>query len=111
MLRCASCELSRRFLADRNICPTFAAVEGTCVMAGTETAEDWLRGIVAEAFFDELADHANKARMRADGGGTDEIQAELFRFVPGFFVQVVKNFDVVGEEADGDRHHVGAAET
>ena len=47
--------------------------------------------------------------MRANSAGADEVEAEIGGFVLCFVVEVVENFHVVGNEADGDNHHVGSA--
>src|SRR5262245_40316243 len=86
-----------------------AAVGGANIVAGAERAEGEARGIIGQALFDKLADHAYEAAVGADSGGADEIEAEVGGFLPGFGVEVVDYFEVVGDEADGDGDNVGRA--
>ena len=52
------------------------------------------------SFDDQLADHADEARVSADGGGADHVDAELVAKLAGFRVEIVEHFQMVGDEAD-----------
>ena len=43
--------------------------------------------------------------MEADGGSSDELDAEFFRLGGSFFVQIVEDFHVIGDKADGLDDH------
>ena len=71
-------------------------------MAGAEGAQGESRILGIDALFDQLADHANETRMSANRAGANEIESEFTRFLLSFFVQIVEDFHVVGDEADGN---------
>jgi len=78
-------------------------------VARTEWSERQSCGALGDALLDELADHADETGMRADGGGADEIEAEMGGLLSCFVVEVVENLHMVGDEADRDGDHVGGS--
>ena len=55
----------------------------------------------------ELDDHADHGRVRPGGSGADHFDSELVAEGAGFGVEIVEDFHVIGEEADGDEDGIG----
>src|SRR5947208_245300 len=74
----------------------------------TITEREPLRILIHPLFY-QLPNHPHEARMRAHGTGADEIEAESVCILLRFFIKVVQDFNVVGDEADGDGDDIGSA--
>lgn len=73
-------------------------------------------GSSLDAFGDQVDQRCEERRMRAHGRGPGHRHSQGIGQIPGFFVQVVQNFHVVGQETDrmdedgGDTTFVKVAE-
>ena len=59
-----------------------------------------------EAFADQLADHFDEVRVRADRRGADHVEAKLGGELLRLRVEIVFHLHVIGDEADGRDDHV-----
>jgi hypothetical protein len=75
-------------------------------VAWTEAPDSALRRSRHGSFFDQLANHADKCRMRAGRSGANQLHSQLARYILRFDIEIVKYFHVIRNEADGRHQHV-----
>ena len=80
-----------------------AARLGTDVMGGTELPDRgrWPLRQRADPLLQEHSKHPHEAWMGADGPASNHLDAKLFAKGLRLHVQVVENFEVIGQKADG----------
>jgi len=76
-------------------------------VVGGELPDRLLFACWVETFLNEFAPHLDVAGMCADGGGSDHVQPQDAAGLLGFGVEVVQDFEVVGQEANGGDDYVG----
>jgi hypothetical protein len=62
---------------------------------------DAFAGAPGESFLNEFADHGDELRMIAWGASAGHLDTEFIAEVFGSVIEVVEDFHVIGEEADG----------
>src|SRR5689334_4145946 len=79
-----------------------AAFSGTNIMTGVQITERRPRRTGIHSLLDELANHPHKSRMGPNGAAADEVEPQIRCLQPSFFIQIVQDFHVIRDEADGN---------